>query len=185
MVLHVNKCSVCSLMNKAVRWYLYVSKAMWNSLSGSACPTLCRLLDVGQYFRMVNGTEKWFFIWKRKQQRMKLVFQQRVPTFRELCGEFLSVCDSDLQRWADSDDLVALCSINLQQHWNGLLQHRTSDVVETATRFIYSDVGDLAVSSGNYGFKDASAILNRYSHIISFTYKRDTSTGSPVSTTRY
>lgn len=54
-------------LSRAVWVYLYVSKAMWNSLSGSACPTLCRLLDVGQYFMMVNGTEKWFFIWKHKQ----------------------------------------------------------------------------------------------------------------------
>lgn len=61
----------------------------------------------------------------------------------------LSVCDSDLQWRADSDDLVALCSINLEQNRNGLLQHRTTDVVETATRFVYSDVGDLAVSGGN------------------------------------
>lgn len=40
------------------RSYLYVSKAMWNSVSGWASPTPCRLLDVGQYFRMVKGTEK-------------------------------------------------------------------------------------------------------------------------------
>lgn len=45
-------------LSKALRCYLYASRAMWNSCSGSACPRLCRLLDVGQYFRMVNGTEK-------------------------------------------------------------------------------------------------------------------------------
>lgn len=76
-----NKCPFLISLSKAVWYYLYVSKAMWNSFSGSACPTLCRLLDVGQYFMMVNGTEKWFFIWKHKQP---LVRKKRLL----LCSEF-------------------------------------------------------------------------------------------------
>lgn len=57
----------CTMLIYCVWCYLYVSKATWNSRSGSACPMLCRLLDVWQYFMMVNGTEKWFFIWKHKE----------------------------------------------------------------------------------------------------------------------
>lgn len=76
------------------------------------------------------------------------------------------VWDSDLQRRTDSDDLVALCSVDLQQHRDRLRYQRTTDVVETSTRFVYSDVGDLAVSGGNCGFRDTLANLNLYSHTV-------------------
>ena len=66
----------------------------------------------------------------------------------------MRVCDSHLQRRADGDDLVALGGVDLQQHRNRLLQHRTADVVETTPWFVHGDVGDLAVSGGNCTITD-------------------------------
>lgn len=158
------------------------------------CETLSQARPVRQSAGswMMDSTSRWWTAQKSgflsentNNQQLKLKLSCcwffNVFTLSENCMvRLLSICDSDLQRWADSDDLIAIGSIDLQQHRNRLLQHRTTDVVETATRFVYSDVGDLAVSGGNWGFRDTSAIFNLYSHIINFIYRRDTSTGSPV-----
>lgn len=53
---------------------------------------------------------------------------------------------SHLQRCTDGNDFVAFVSINLQQHCDSLLQHRTTDIVEAAARFVHGHIGDLTVS---------------------------------------
>ena len=72
------------LLSKVAWWYLYVSKVMWNSFSGSACPTTCSCLDIVQYFMMENGTEKWFLIWKQATHTMN---KKHSWIFRELWDE--------------------------------------------------------------------------------------------------
>lgn len=81
---------------------------------------------------------------RQKKQQQRMVFWKMSP----------GGADSDLQRRAHGDDLVAVCSVNLQQHRDRLLQHGAADVVETATRFVYSHFGDLTVSRGNCRFRD-------------------------------
>lgn len=68
---------------------------------------------------------------------------------------------SDLQRRADSDDLVALGGVDLQQHGDRLLQHRPANVEEAPARPVHRYVGDLAVSGRHCGFRDTASFSLR------------------------
>lgn len=83
---------------------------------------------------------------------------------------------SDLQRCAHCDDLVALCSVDLQQHRDRLLQHWAADIVKTSTWLVDSNAGDLAVSRGNCGSTDTMATF-----IQSSTLNKTVSTVTLVS----